>query len=253
METGNWRENPVGWLRFDLLALVVVLLMLPEVAHGELVFMAQTGWIFFDSNTVSINRDSGVVQQYELSPKRDLQGTGFGGSLIYWFVRLPALGAGLTVFSSSKVSWDDTPMDFMAICPYLLLRFPFFRSSRFPHGRIVPYAGIGPAFLKLSGVLVPSSDPLSSFDLHLQTQPVGLAAKAGLEWIIVGKVVSFGVFLEGQYLRGTLGEKKSDYINQTSTGWFPWFPSADEIRTEAQMNVSLWQLTLGMTLHMGRR
>jgi hypothetical protein len=135
-------------------------------------------------------------------------------------------------------------MQFMDISPFLLLRIKLGRNSFFPHGRIVPYAGIGIAYLQLNG-------PLGPRDLHFRG--VGFVGKFGLEWIISRNWKWFGglaASVEGRYVMGVLKDAED---NSHTEYWWGWLPVTSPGGMEAMASLSYWQLTAGIALHLGTR
>jgi hypothetical protein len=67
----------------------------------------------------------------------------FGARVGYWFEKLPYVGLSLDL---SYIRAEDENVDIWAVPISLLvmLRLPLFKSEKFPHGRIQPYAAIGP-------------------------------------------------------------------------------------------------------------
>jgi hypothetical protein len=233
--------------RFDLAALIIGLMMLPMAAHAEMVCNAQAGWTLFGQSTIDVE-DNGSEAHFEGSAAGDPQNYGFGCSLAYWFVRVPVFGTGVDYFHSN-IGFHGRTMKLMDISAWLLLRARFGKSISFPNGRVVPYAGIGFAYLKLNGPLGPISDYLSEIDVDLFS--IGFVGKAGLEWIISRSRGSFGglaVFVEGRYLMGALEDAETDETEY----WWGWFPVQRGGRSVAG-SLSYWQLSTGIALHLGTR
>jgi opacity protein-like surface antigen len=68
----------------------------------------------------------------------------FGGRGGYWFEKLPYVGFS---FDVSYIRADDKDVEIrvVPISFLVMLRLPLFKSEKFPHGRIQPYAAIGPS------------------------------------------------------------------------------------------------------------
>jgi hypothetical protein len=68
----------------------------------------------------------------------------FGGRWGYWFEKLPYVGLSLDL-SYIRADDKDVNIRVIPISLLLMLRWPLFKSEKFPHGRIQPYAAIGPS------------------------------------------------------------------------------------------------------------
>jgi len=67
----------------------------------------------------------------------------FGGRAGYWFEKLPYVGLSLDL-SYFKAEDKDVDIKVVPLSLLLMLRWPLFKSEKFPKGRIQPYAAIGP-------------------------------------------------------------------------------------------------------------
>jgi opacity protein-like surface antigen len=68
----------------------------------------------------------------------------FGGRWGYWFEKLPYVGLSLDL-SYFRADDKDVNIRVVPISLLVMLRWPLFKSEKFPHGRIQPYAAIGPS------------------------------------------------------------------------------------------------------------
>jgi len=212
---------------------IIVLMMLPMSAHGELEFNA-AGSTTFGDNRVNIDIDDtwhwGTTDIGSVDG--ELQDMGFGLGMMSWPPLLRVLGAGID-FSYSKVECGNTTMDLLTLNTCLLMRIQFGQNSAFPHGRIVPYVGMGLALHILSGPVSLVSDDFHEdvFDLGL-----GFVGKFGLEWIIFS---GLAIFIEGRYLstssmeQGELPGNLSNFVHTTLV----------------TTNVSVGQLFIGIAVH----
>ena len=226
----NMREITSSSSRFLWSSSIVVLMMLPLAAHGELEINA-AGWAFVGDNRVNVD----VVWTYPGS-RESIEGhfqPGFGLGLVYWFVGAPFLGVGME-YLSSKVACGNTTTDFWDVHCCLLVRIQFGQNSAFPHGSIVPYLGIGyVGFQNLSGdVNVLSQAGYKNEGLDLWSAQLEL--KAGLECMILGWM---GIFIEGRIMTEDMegSEEISSYALR-----------------EELADIPMAQLTIGIALHIGR-
>jgi opacity protein-like surface antigen len=132
-----------------------------------------------------------------VSTESDTEKVDFGSSYTlgarvgYWFEKLPYVGiAGdLSYFRAED---KTTEIHVVPISLLLMLRYPLFKSEKFPNGRIQPYAGIGPGFfLSVSDVdfrpTLPKTLSGTSFD-------VGLDLRAGIAWQFHKHLALFGEY-----------------------------------------------------------
>ena len=185
--------------RFPWASFVIVLMMVPREAHGELEISA-SGWTFAGDNrvTMDVPMTNGYGSARASKEGRSLPGFGFG--LIYWFPGAPFFGVGIEGLSS-KVECDYSYTDFWDIHCCALIRIQSGRNSDFPHGRVIPYLGIGyVGFQCLSGDIYLLS-PDGYHDQSLEVWSSQLVLKAGLEWMILGWAA---FFVEGRIMSGEL-------------------------------------------------
>jgi hypothetical protein len=227
--------------------------MLPAMtAHGELVCSVLARGPLFGRTTVSATVESRELF-FESSPDFDLQQAGIGCRAVYWFVRVPAFGVGLE-YLSSRIGFDNGAMDLVAVYPTMILRYEIGKSSSFPHGRIVPYMGIGIGALALRGRVGPLFPDRPEEGLELRFQSASVMGKAGLEWIVCrtfGFVSGLAIFLEGRFLAASLSLEEESYY-RNGTGWFG-IPMGGSTTRKAQGELSCWQLAIGASLHLGIR
>jgi hypothetical protein len=186
--------------RFLTSSFFVVLMMLPMSAHGELELNAAVGPFIGGVNI-------------DVSGKGEGEGNfrpGFDLGLVYWF---GLLGVGME-YLSSTMDCGNTTLDFRDLHFCLLVRIQFDQNPAFPHGRIVPYLGIGafpPPSLK-GDFKVRSSVSGGYFTGLLDSYSFELVLKAGLEWMILGWL---GIFVEGRIMTGTLEMEFYTYGSET--------------------------------------
>jgi opacity protein-like surface antigen len=108
-----------------------------------------------------------------------------------WFEKLPYVGIAGDA-SYFKAENKTTEIHVVPISLLLMLRYPLFKSEKFRHGRIQPYAAVGPGFfLSVSDVdfqpTLPKTVSGTSFD-------VGLDLRAGLAWQFHKHLALFGEY-----------------------------------------------------------
>jgi len=108
-----------------------------------------------------------------------------------WFEKFPYVGIAGDL-SYFKAENETAEIHVVPISLLLMLRYPLFKSEKFPHGRIQPYVGIGPGFfLSISNVdfrpTLPDTFSGTSFD-------VGLDLRAGLAWQFYKHLALFGEY-----------------------------------------------------------
>ena len=219
---------------------IVILMMLPIAAHGELECRAAT-WACVGDNKVNIDVNVSGEGSCQGTGEVDFPNKGFGFGLAYWFPRAPVLGVGLDFVSS--VDHGHT-MEFLAVDICMLFRLQFGQNSAFPHGRIVPYLGVGVGAQKLSGPVNIPSKVDSSNEVGVELQSSGLVLKAGLEWMILRWMA---IYVEGRYMSGTMeGQKKATMV--VPGGWFGPVEATTSC-ADAVAKFSKVQLVLGIALH----
>jgi hypothetical protein len=213
--------------------LVLVLLMLPVAARGEVV-LSLFGWSEIDTSL----HFNGAKWFYHLgghletSTDGHLQNPGFGFGATVWLGRdffFGMFGFGLDVVPSAKVDVGGANMwmELMSLC--LLVRLPP-KGFAFLHGRLVPYAGFGYSGLYLDGEAAFFAGTKEDYSLEPLTEGA-LFGKIGLEWIITGPLA---VFLEAHYVTCSATDKKVD-------------DSGNETYVEAQLKCT--QVCLGIDWH----
>jgi len=139
----------------------------------------------------------------------------FGGRAGYWFEKLPYVGLSLDL---SYIKAEDENVDIWAVPISLLLMFrlPLFKSEKFPHGRIQPYAAIGPS-LYYSHARVDFRPDLPE-KISGDDSDVSVDMRAGLSWQIHKHWAIFGEyrytdikidFTNTDFLFGFAGSKES--------------------------------------------
>jgi opacity protein-like surface antigen len=102
-----------------------------------------------------------------------------GGRLGYWFEKLPWLGVSLDL-SYFKADGEKAEFDAVPLSLLLMLRWPLFKSEKFPKGKLQPYTGVGPGYF--------FTDSRVNFRPALQDSAsgssgeIGLDVRAGLAW-----------------------------------------------------------------------
>jgi|SRR5690349_15125531 len=163
--------------------------------------------------------------------KTDTQFT-FGGRVGYWFDRFDYVGTGLDVFYfRAKAPSQTVPVSISGCCAImatdsfsipvvavafdvLRLRLPLMRSEEFPHGRIQPYIGGGPAVF-FSWAKAPAGfQPSDKTDVDAA---IGYKVGGGLA-IMLNKEV--GLFAEYRYTHFTSSLTFQDNTPPASTETF---------------------------------
>jgi len=108
-----------------------------------------------------------------------------------WFEKIPYVGIAGDL-SYFKAEDKTAEIHVVPISLLLMLRYPLFKSEKFSHGRIQPYAGIGPGFfISVSDIdfrpTLPKTFSGTSFD-------VGLDLRAGLAWQFHKHFALFGEY-----------------------------------------------------------
>lgn len=194
-------------------SLIVVLMMLPLAAHGELEINA-TAWAFVGDNRfkidVAANSSRDSIQGHSLP--------GFGLGLVYWFPRAPLFGVGIE-YLSSQVDCGYSYTNFLDVHCCVLVRIQAGQNSAFPHGRIVPYLGIGyVGFQQLSGdFYVLRQDGYHKQGVEVMSSQ--LVLKAGLEWMMLGWAA---IFIEGRIMTDDLeGSEEGVYSTRKEAAGIP--------------------------------
>jgi len=108
-----------------------------------------------------------------------------------YFEKLPYVGIAGDL-SYFKAENGTTEIHVIPISLLLMLRYPLFKSEKFPHGRIQPYVGIGPGFfVSVSNVdfrpALPKTVSGTCFD-------VGLDLRTGITWQFQKRLALFGEY-----------------------------------------------------------
>ncbi len=181
--------------------LLVIFSMLCFLAIGRAQALAEGfidiygGWASTRDADVDVSISSsslGFVSTESRTEKVDFDSSyTLGARAGYWFEKFPYVGiaADLSYF---KAEDKTTEIHVVPISLMLMLRYPLFKSEKFPHGRIQPYVGIGPGFfISVSNVdfrpTLPDTFSGASFD-------VGLDLRAGLAWQFHKHFAFFGEY-----------------------------------------------------------
>ncbi len=196
--------------------LFVIFLTLLSLAIGPAQALAE-GFIDIYGGSASTG-DTGVDVSISSSSlgfvntKNHKEKVGFGSSYTlgaragYWFEKFPYVGVAAD-FSYFKAENETTEIHVVPISLLLMLRYPLFKTEKFPRGRIQPYAGIGPGFfLSVSDVdfqpTLPKTLSGTSFD-------VGLDLRAGIGWQFHKHLALFG---EYRYTNFTIDLEQTDIL-----------------------------------------
>jgi len=209
--------------------LAAMIFVVPVAARAELELSASV-WTTPINNVVYADVTMGYRRDIVES---DLLGFGFGFGLVYWFPGIQLVGTGLEVFYAAR----DT-MKFLEVCPYLLFRIQLGQGQEAPHGRIMPYFGIGFALVQLE-----EDSPLfgGTMDQALTLiSPDGIPSvfvfKAGAEWFVL-RWLAFS--LEVRFMASTLemnNPEDSDYAPYSTV--------------HAKAALSAGQVAIGLSLHL---
>ena len=126
---------------------------------------------------------------------------GIGGG--YWFESLPWLGVALTFsyFRANEAAGDPLQLRVYPISGLLMLRAPLYKSDAYPHGRLQPYLGIGPAGFVTQAELDSLTVDMEASDT---VTDVGLHAQLGVKLLFEIPDLPekyWGVFMEASYTR----------------------------------------------------
>ncbi|MGO9309708.1 MAG: hypothetical protein ACLQDL_11880 [Spirochaetia bacterium] len=209
--------------------LAAIIFVVPVAARAELELTASI-WTTLINNVVYAD----VTMDYRRDiVESDLLSFGFGFGLVYWFPGMQLMGAGLEVFQAAR----DT-MKFLEVCPYLLFRFQLGQGEELPHGRIMPYFGIGFALVQLEedsplfGGAVDKGLTLISPD----GIPSVLVFKAGAEWFVLGWLA---FSLEVRFMTSTL-----EMNNPEDSDYEPYGT------VHAKAALAAGQVAIGVSLHL---
>jgi len=162
------------------------------------------GFVSTQSDTEKVNFDNSFM---------------VGGRFGYYFESLPWLGFALDL-SYFQADGKNVDNDIVPISLLLMLRWPLFKSEKFPKGRLQPYAGIGPGFFLADSKVdfrpaVPERVSGSSTD-------VGIDIRLGLAWQFHKRMALFGEYRYTNFsidmeqrdiLYGFAGTKESMHTN----------------------------------------
>jgi len=111
-----------------------------------------------------------------------------GYRLGYWLDQLPWLGIAIdgSYFSADD---GDADLDIIPVSALVMFQIPLLKSTNFPRGEYIPYAGIGPAVffsdfdLDVEGTVIPDlvNTPALSGDFSDQSEDVGLDVRLGIK------------------------------------------------------------------------
>jgi opacity protein-like surface antigen len=181
--------------------LIVIFSMLCFLATGPAQALAEGfidiygGWASTQDADVDVSISSsslGFVSTESHTEKVDFDSSyALGVRAGYWFEKFPYVGIAGDL-SYFKAENKTTGIHVIPISLLLMLRYPLFRSEKFPRGRIQPYAGIGPGFfISVSDVdfrpTLPKTFSGTSFD-------VGLDLRAGIAWQFHKHLALFGEY-----------------------------------------------------------
>lgn len=165
------------------LGLVALLaLAAPLAARGEGFVDLRGGYTWTEDGDEQITFISFFGPFFAVSSSVEFEGSGSAGLRAgYWFESLPALGLAL------HASWfaPSSTLDVIPASPLLLIRVPLAGSDEFPHGRVQPFAGVGP------GVFITLDDTGGASNEEVD---VGLDAQAGLRVLVTPNVALFAEY-----------------------------------------------------------
>jgi opacity protein-like surface antigen len=156
-----------------------------EAARAEGFVDLRVGGAFTEDGDVELS-----VPGFSVTGETDFEDsvTG-GGRLGYWFDSFPWLGLAADVsYFAPDIDDGGTEIGVIPISPLLMMRAPLADDEEFPHGRIQPFAGIGP------GIFISLVDFDGSSDE--ESVDVGLDVHAGLKYLITPNV---GIFVQYRY------------------------------------------------------
>jgi hypothetical protein len=224
--------------------LVLVLVMLPIAARGELVLSA-FGW----SGTGTSLHFDGTKTRYqeaslESSADGRFQNLGIGFGFTWWFGRDFFFGMfGLeadAVPAKADVWGANMKGDLITVC--FVFRLPP-KGFPFLHGRLVPYAGFGYSGLHLDGEAAIFSGTKEDYSFEPLTEKA-LTGKIGLEWMIIGPLA---VFLEARFMNCS-----SSFDRVDDTHWYlygGWIPVPVDFGEHIDAQLKCGQVCLGIALH----
>ncbi len=129
-----------------------------------------------------------------------------GGRVGYWFDILPYVGLSLDL-SYFKAEDKHADINAIPLSLLLMLRYPLFKSEKFPHGRIQPYGAVGPGFFYSHARL--DFRPNLPEKISGDSYEVGLDIRAGLSWQLHKHWAIFG---EYRYTDFKINFTNSDFL-----------------------------------------
>jgi len=213
-----------------LLSVVCSLLVFPTLAWAE-------GFLdFYGGRAMSKDEEveasissSGFVTTESHAQRIDFDPSfTFGGRVGYWFEKLPYVGLSFDV-SYIRADDKDVKIRVVPISLLVMLRWPLFKSEKFPHGRIQPYAAIGPSlyYAHARADFRPDlSEKVSGDDSR-----VTVDMRAGLSWQFHKHWAIFG---EYRYT-----DIKIDFTNTHSDFLFGFVTGEESMKTKLKTNHAL--------------
>lgn len=186
----------------SLARLIFVLVLLATAARAEGFVDLRVGGSFTEDGDVELSA-AGASIEFERSYEDSLTGGVRGG---YWFDSLPWFGlAGDVSYFGPDDDQSGPEFDVIPISPLLMLRAPLAPSDEFPHGRVQPFAGIGPGIFVSLVDFGPGEED--------EGVNVGLDVHAGLRFLITPNVAIFAQ----TGTRGSIRRRRSKAVPSTST------------------------------------
>lgn len=139
----------------------------------------------------------------------------FGGRWGYWLDVFPYVGFSLDL-SYSEAEDENVDINAIPLSLLLMLRWPLFKSEKFPYGRIQPYGAIGPSLFFYHARV--DFQPNLPEKISSYITDIGLDLRAGLSWQIHRHWAIFGeyrytdikiAFTNTDFLFGFAGSKES--------------------------------------------
>lgn len=178
--------------------LVAGLVLALPAAQGAELYAEVYGGVAETSERILSIEEIATGGRVAFSPDYD---SSFSGGIRFglWPVSVPWLGFAQD-FSYFSADGNGASFDVYSVSPMLMLRVPLAKSRAFPHGRVYPYAGIGPSLYYASGgvaVRPPVSRSVSDDTVDIDYQALG-----GVTWRIDRHVAMFG---EYRFTHRTIG------------------------------------------------
>lgn len=161
-----------------------------------------------------------------------------GGRIGYWFPSYHWLGLALDV-SHFSAEGDTVDIEAVPITPLLMVRWPLLVGDGFPHGRLQPYAGIGPTLFSYELEIDTATDEkLSELGLN-----VGLDVRAGLAWQLTTSLALFG---EYRFTHVTLEVEEKGCLTFDCAVFFP-FAGGEDTRRTAEVTLDTHHFLMGLS------